>query len=439
MRTLITSVLFACLLTYSGSCRLPRSTPPADITIAFSYYDLSEEDIDFLSHFDVIVTHKFADRNTLKQLKASDAKILYYEWLPGMYYCGDNENWGKMVYQNRVFWTLDPLDSGPNPMGEKLGCIDLFYDMANEDMMNARVDHLVHAVQSHRYDGIFFDWGSGWNAFIEYKYDFLTGEFIQRHPDLDYNDTIKEFMKKLKEHGLLIMLNGGFRSDQAELNGYADYDIVESMFTTTDCNNNYYEIYIESEGTQKVCDTWFNDVDRAVSLAMQLPARARAANVDIPLLFLNYAFPFYQDTGEVVETDKKTYKVRKKTVDRQALYYALACSYIGNSPGFTNGDDVSLNHVKDHIYFESLGQPETDITKLRDGVYARFFSEGLVIVSNKDISLVLTLPDGRERIYDLYEQRYVGNGGPKVQVTLTSQVYASGLKHPIGRIYRYEH
>lgn len=439
MRSLVALALLGCILTCTGSCRLMRSEPPSNIRIAFSYHDLSEEDIDFLSRFDVIVTHKFVDGKTLKKLKSGNAKLLSYEWLPAMYFCGDTQGWGKMVYQNRIFWTLDPDDSGPNPMGEKFGCIDLFYDMANEELLKARVDHLVNAIQSHGYDGIFFDWGSGWDAFIEYKYDFLTDEFRKRHPDLDYNDKVRVFMKKIKEHDLLIMLNGGFRSRGAGLNMHADYDTVESMFTTTDCGNSYHEIYIESEGLQKVCDTWFNDAERAVSLSKQLPDRARAAKADIPLLFLNYAFPFYEFTGGVVEIDSKKYDVRKRTEDRQAIFYAMACSYMGNSPGFTNGDDVSLEYVKDNIYFESLGPPQTDIKKLRDGVYARFFSRGLAIISNEDIALELALPGEKKRLYDLYDQRYVEVMGKVVQIELKSRVYASGLKHPIGRIYRYEH
>ena len=81
----------------------------------------------------------------------------------------------------------------------------------------------------------------------------------------------------------------------------------------------------------------------------------------------------------------------------------------------------------------------TDVIKPQEGVYMRFFTRGIALISDKDISLDLELPDGKIQIYDLFAQRYIKSMGGKFQVTLKSQIYASGLKHPIGRIYRYEH
>ncbi len=438
MKTLILTLVFACLAVSDAGCSFFRSTPPTTTTIAFSYHKPDRDDIDFLSHFDIIVTGKLLDAGTVRKLKSRKAKVLYYDWLPAMYYCKSHNDWEEMIYQNRFSWTLDPGEAAPNPLGERYGCMDLFYDMANDEFTEVRADHIVYTVQSNNYDGVFFDWGSGWNAFEENRYDFLMKEFSKRHPDINYNDKVNEFIGKLKKKGLLIMLNGGFRSDQSKLDTYADYDVVESMFTAVECNNSYYDIFVASEGTRKVCDTWFNDVQRSVDLATRLPARARKANPAIKFLFLNYAFPYYKPTGESVRTGGQEHRIFEKTVDRQAIFYALACSYIGNASGFTGGDDVSLDYVKDDVYLHPPGTPVSGLYKMNNGVYVKYFSRGIVVVSDSDATVEITLPQGKSRVFDLYEKKYLESRSNELVLNLTSEVYPSGLKHSIGRIYLYD-
>lgn len=430
--------MLVCLILLNMSCRLVKSDPGRSVKIAFCYHTLSEEDINYLSHFDIIVTGKFVDEGTAKRLKSHKAKLLYYDWLPAMYYCGHHDDWEELIYQKRFHWTLDPDDSDPNPLGEKYGCMDLFYDMADNELTDARVDHIFHMVQTNKYDGVFFDWGSGWSALKENNYAFLTKEFQKRHPDIKYNEYVKKFLGKIKEKGLLIMLNGGFRSDQAELDSYADFDIVESMFTTTDCHGEGYDIFVESEGVIKACDTWFNNVQRSVELAGQLPAKAQAANPGIKFLFLNYAFPYYRETGRTAKINDKEYKSYERTIDRQVLFYSLACSYIGNSSGFTNSPDVGLEYVKDDVYFRPPGNAVSNPYRINNNVYIRYFSKGVVIVSNTDAKVELSLPEGRKRVFDLYDKKYREIKNNKLMVNLASQVYPSGIKRPIGRIYLYD-
>lgn len=431
-------VMIICLILLNIGCKVVKSGSGQNVKIAFSYHTLTKEDINYLSHFDIIVTGKFVDAETAKRLKSYKAKLLYYDWLPAVYYCEHHDNWEEMVYQKRFHWTLDPNDSDPSPLGERYGCMDLFYDMANDELIDTRVDHIAYMVRLHKYDGVFFDWGSGWSALKESNYDFLIKEFQKRHPNIEYNEYVKKFLKKVKEKGLLIILNGGFRSDQSELDAYADFDIVESMFTTTECHNEYYEIFSASEGLRKTCDTWFNTAENSINLANQLPAKARAANPNITFLFLNYAFPFYKETAVKTVINNKEYKVYEKSPDRQALFYSLACSYIGNSSGFTNGSGVGLEYVKDDVYFYSLGNAVSDLHKVNNNVYVRYFSQGIVVVSNDDTMIELSVPKGKTRVLDLYEKKHWEVKTNKLMVNLTSQVYPSGLKHPMGRIYIYD-
>lgn len=432
-------VMLICLVLLNTGCIFFKSDSRENVKIAFNYHTLTKEDIDFLSQFDIIVTGKFVDAETANRLKSHNAKLLYYDWLPALYYCEHHDDWEEMIYQKRFHWTLDPNDNDPNPLGERYGCMDLFYDMANDELIDTRVDHIVHMVQTNKYDGVFFDWGSGWSALKESNYDFLIKEFQKRHPNIEYNEHMGRFIGKLKEKGLLVMLNGGFRSDQSVLDTHADIDVVESMFTTTDCHGKEYEIFVESEGVRKACDTWFNNVQRSVELSEQLPAKAQAANPNIKFLFLNYAFPYYRETGRTAKINDKAYKSYEKTIDRQALFYSLACSYIGNSSGFTNSPDVRLEYVKDDVYFRPPGNAVSDLYKTNNNVYVRYFSRGIVVVSDADAKVELSLPQGKNRVFDLYDKKYKEIKNNKLMVNLVSQVYPSGSKYPIGRIYLYEH
>lgn len=410
-----------------------------DITIAFQYHNPTQQELNFLSNFNIVVTGNFWDPDIVKFLKSKKVKLIYYEWLPAFYYCNNHTSWEEMLYQNRNFWILDPEESSPDPFGKKFDCKDFFYDMANNDLITARVDHIVSEIKANQYDGVFFDWASGWQSLEENKLTFIMEEFNRRHPGIDYNERVISFIKKLKEKGILIFLNSGFKSSGAKLDAYADFDIIESMFTTTECNNNYFEIYMFPEGIQSACDTWYANVENCISLATSLPNKAKSVNPDIQFLFLNYAFPFYMPSGEKTILEGKSYRIYEKAVDRQAIFYALSCSHMGNSIGFVNGFDVSLDYVIDDIYNYRLGKSMSSVVKLIDGVYIKYFSKGFVVVSDSDAEVKIAVPDNVYRVFDLYEKKFLNIDGNKIRIQLTSQLYPSGKKHPIGRIYLYEY
>ena len=427
-----------CLITFITNCRFFQSQPYQNTKIAFQYHNPTQKDIEFLSHFDIVVTGKFWDSKMVKFLRSKKVKLFYYEWLPAIYYCSRHNNWEEMIYQNRLRWTLDPGDSDPDPLGDQYGCLDLFYDMADEELLEARVDHIAHLIQLNNYDGVFFDWGGGWNELKERSYAFLMDEFLKRHPGIQYNDKTNEFLRKIKQKGILIMVNGGFRSDRSQLDQYADFDVVESMFTTTECIDTH-EIYIAEEGIRKVCDTRFNTVQNSLDLAVSLPRKAAATNNKIQFFFLDYAFPYYRDTDSKIRSADKEYRIFGKTTDRQAVFYALACSYMGDASGFVAGPKVSLDSVIDDIYFYPVGKAVSNLEKINDDVYIRYFSNGIVILSDRDATVEVALPAGKDKVFDLYEKRYNEISNNRMMVNLASQIYPSGAKHPIGRIYQYEH
>jgi len=179
--------------------------PPAGTTgpvIAFDYHPLTRDDISFLSRFTWIVLQGPIDADTVKALKAEGTKLILYEWLPALYYCENSRDvWAAAVFANRQRWALDPADSDPDPMGGRYGCKDLFYDMADGELIRRRVEHIVEVLSSRRYDGVFLDWGGGWNDLADRKYSFVTKEFERRHPGTSYDEQVNEFIRLLREKG----------------------------------------------------------------------------------------------------------------------------------------------------------------------------------------------------------------------------------------------
>lgn len=440
-RTALIIISFFCICIFGCSGTSSKASPSASVSgsvkkIAFNYHPSSAEELDYLSRFDIIVTHDPQDENTVKQIKSKGGKILFYEWLPAFYYCADPTPWQRLVYQNKDIWTLDPGDNDPNPMGDKIKCKDYFYDMADDGLISRRVEYLTNKAREYGYDGVFFDWGGGWYELNERKYTFLTDAFEKKHNRQAYEDKINQFIKKLKQNGLLVALNGGFRSENAKLDTYADIDIVESMFTADICDTSY-DIQLTPEEQQKVCDTWFNTTQASLKLATQLPRMARAVNPNISFLFLNYAFPFYKETAESVSNDNGNPRIYERAPDRQAIFYGLAMSYLGNASGFTNGFDVSLSYVKDDVFFTQIGTPRDNVVKVADDVYLRRFSGGFVMVSERDGSHEVSVPSGVVKIIDLYSGNQLHTSHDKVTVTFTSETYPSGKIHPQGKIFIY--
>ena len=416
--------------------------PPAGTTgpvIAFDYHPLTRDDISFLSRFSWIVLNRPVDADTVKALKAEGAKLILYEWLPALYYCENSRDvWAATVFANRQRWALDPADSDPDPMGSRYGCMDLFYDMAESELIQRRVEHVAEVLASRRYDGLFLDWGGGWNDLVDRKYSFVTKEFERRHPGASYDHHVNEFIRLLRERGLTIIVNGGFRSEGAKLNTHADMDIVESMFTSDSCSDKH-AVFVKDSGLQTVCETRLTEVEQAVEIASRLPEKARAVNHRIRFLFLNYGLPVYRETAERIETPAGEYPVTIEGPDRQALFYGLACSYLGNASGFTSGPDVSLDWVKDNIYVYRLGEPAGGIERLDEGLYVRRFSRGMVLVSSRNRRIRLTVPQEVAALYDTYSGRTFDNVEGSVYAELGEGDLPPEKERPIGRIYVYRY
>ena len=482
MRTLRLIALLALACALGGCARaaaLPEH-PALGSRIAFDYHPLSEADLDYLSRFDVVVTHDMADPKTVARLKSAGAKLFFYEWLPGFYYTRAPGPWERRVHRQRRQWTLDPEDNDPDPMGKKFGCKDYFYDMANEELLAQRVEQLAAKAKNGGYDGIFFDWGSGWYALKENGYRFATDAFERRHPGVRYDDRVSAFLGMLRAKGLYIALNGAFRSEGAQLDRYADLDIVESMFTSDQCRHPEAAVPApakagaaagsgltgagiavltgqaaagESSDTEAAageateadalaaaapragCQTSFTALPRALELATRLPLKARAVNPGLRFLFLNYALPRYRAPGEIGAGEKAP----AKETDRQALYYGLALSYLGGASGFTCGPDVSLAFTRDAIFLKDPGTPLGPLRPLEQGGYLRLFTKGFVAAGERRTRLEVEVPAGVRFVWDPYLSRKLGVSRGRVRLELAPENHPQASANPMGRIYLYEY
>ena len=420
-----------------GACSKPTALPELPglgSRIAFDYQHLDQADLDYLSRFDVVVTHDLAGPQTVERLKKGGAKLFFYEWLPALYYTDHPGPWERQVHRERRQWTLDPEESDPDPMGKKIGCKDYFYDMADDALLARRVEHLARKAKSGGYDGIFFDWGSGWHALEENGYRFATAAFQRRHPGVRYDDRVNAFLGMLRAKGLYIALNGAFRSAHAQLEQHADLDVVESMFTSEQCQNPI-EAVVVGEGAQSVCETSFTPLSRALELAARLPREARSVNPKVRFLFLNYALPHFRPTGEQIAGESSY----GKGADRQALYFGLALSYLGDASGFSCGPDVSLPYPRDGIYLQDLGAPAGPPRPLGQSAVLRPFARGFVIAGERRATLEVAVPAGVRSVRDLYAAKRLAVSRGRALLELAPEEYPSGSTHPMGRIYLYDY
>jgi hypothetical protein len=407
-------------------------------TIAFDYETPSKSEIEFLSKFKFIVTGEMLQKKKINLLKKNGAKLAYYEWLPADYFCSnDNDSWHKLVLEHLDSWVIDSNKDDPDPMGKKYECRDYFFSFS-DDFIDARVQYLIDNVKKNGYDGLFFDWATGFNEFNDREYRFLIGEFNQKFPYLDYDAQVKKFLKKLKDSGMFIVLNRGFHSINAALDKYADFDVAESVFTTDD-EEISKKIFVDNVELIEAFETNYETIDNALYYGEQFLGLAKSANSNIKFLFLNYAHPYYMKTGKTIFFKDKTYNIYKKEVDRQAIFYSEALSYLLGGINFTVGSGVGLNYVKDDVYFYDLGEPLGDYETIKTNTtnaYIRYFKKGIVIVGENS-SLISIDAKHHSCMYDHYNKRYVASQNGNFKIKLISKKYFNNKTQPIGRIFTY--
>jgi hypothetical protein len=377
------------------------STIPSFSTpfMAFDYSYPKKEDLLFLSNFKYVVTNSYWKEKDVEFLKSHGVKLLKYEWLPAFYFCGKVQNsWHREIMSNLKNWVIDYRPNDRDPMGKRYGCKDYFFTF-NTEFIKKRVFFLVKDIKNHNYDGVFFDWASGSKIFQEEEYKFLHEELEKRGISVkDYDSRIATFLKLLKEKGLIIALNRGFRSPKGLFDRWADIDVVESVFTTD-----------TKDGTR------FVNPAEALNTAFTIIKKLKPINPHIHVVFLNYVS-----------------NSNKKTVD-EAIVYGICLSLLSNSFSFSVSENVDLSGVKKNWYSVDLGKPYGKYEKVKGKeIWLRKFSKGMVIVGRCGTKLKIKL---NGCLLSLVDGKFFCSGGNRNSIVIP---LGSKCRTPfIGRIFLY--
>jgi len=315
------------------------------------------------------------------------------------------------------------------------------------------VDYLVNVVQRGGYNGLFFDWATG--GFLdEPAYASIRREYERRHPGMPYDRAVAAFYQALKDRGLVLHTNQGFRS-AAYILPITHYDMTESY--VTDCGQRGHRLYVEGRGWIDIPETLYyplsdDEFDGRVEDTMDYldylaDLRARYAGPDfIATVYMNYAAPDFIPTGRVIDG----HTVYTATIPRNAIYWGFAVPKLVDQIAYTETPwDHRYERDARAPYFLDLGEPlgasyETHV----EGdarYYVRYFDSGVVLAGEWPRASVLTLrssfiPSHRS-VYDPYEDTWYTTGEHTFTVTVRPQPISPFNKRmaPLGRVFVYEH
>ena len=408
--------------------------------VAFDYSNPDKNDIEFLSNFSVVVTGKIWKKSMVESLKKRGVKLVFYDWLPADYFCkGSVDEWHRAVLKHLNSWVIDSSPEDPDPMGKRYGCKDYFFSFT-DSFIEARVKHILATLKKTGYSGVFFDWASGFKAFQDDKsFVFLVREYRRKFGEKSYDLQVLKFLKALKNKGVFIVLNRGFRSKNAMFDRYADFDVAESVFTT-DESSVCSEVFIKDYGLGKVCETEIEKPEVAIHYGKRFIEQAERVNPEIGFVFLNYDLPFYVKTNGTVYFKGKDFNIYRPKVDRQALFFSEAVAYLVGGINFVCGRDVGLSFVEDRVYSIKLGKPLGEYKAISCGkgkAYVRFFTNGFSVVGSPECFLKIKA-FGHNRVYDALNGKIIETRKGFFPIGLHSQTYFGGLLQPVGDIFLYK-
>ncbi|NPA54432.1 MAG: hypothetical protein GXO21_07175 [Aquificae bacterium] len=417
----------------------------------------SNDSLEWASNFRIVEIGDYLDikPSHIQFLKSKGVeKVFAYEWMPAGYHYIDGEDNPFMawVYQNREITTLNP--NGPFPHCQEMGyswCEDYYYDLANNEVVDRRISFLKNNTLNKGIDGIFFDWGSG--IYIEEDiYKPMKDRFFQLHPQGDYFQAVSDFYRKLKEEGLSVFTNQGFRKAQYHL-PVVDYDMTESYITTDySLSKQAWIEYKDDQGktvlekidipitayypvSEDILNGSLEDTAYYIDYLNSLKKQYGGNNFK-KFVYVNYVAPDLEKIGE-----KENLPVYKAVVPKNALFFSYAMGKISGEIVYT---EVPLDHSLERIdvYFYDLGEPlEETYQKIENQKYIRFFSNGFVLAGLWEKQETITISSKNLKngfVYDLYNKNWLKIDNNTLEVQM--KPYFDKLQNkivPIGRVFIY--
>jgi len=410
--------------------------------------DPDEAEIAWLSRFAIVHAGGLLDplpSDVIARLRnAGVHTLLVYDWLPATYHYTDGESDDPLtqwLYDNRDWASLNP--DGPFPHCTEEGydwCEDYYFDLGDETVRQERVDYLVQTVRDLGYDGVFFDWSN--SQFLdEDAFASIREEYESRHPDLPYAEAIGLFYQALREAGLVVQSNQGFRDAEAILPS-VNYDMTESYGTTDETFG--AKLRIVGQGEQEVPQTVYypvSDNPRHGSLRDTLDVIDWLESLRVytgqgygGVVYMNYAAPEWQPTANP--------HVFRPVTPRNAIYYGYALAQLVGEIGYT---EVPWDHTleRSEVYFYGLGQPvHATYQALPRGGYVRYYTHGLALVGEWQHPTTLVLRDAsipaQGWAYDPYTQTWLPIREHTIRLTVKPEPDPlTNRMAPLGRIIVY--
>lgn len=188
--------------------------------VAFHYArPLTAHELDWYARFEVLVTHDPLPREQVDALHARGTKVVLYEWAVA-FYPSIATPWHRALPPTALL--------NRQPLRGHLGAADadaFYYDPARREHERGRAEMLARRLKSLGYDGVFLDTTTAASV-----HPAALAEYQRRHPSVDYDVAFARFLKHLREAGLFVVTNQGYRRADQVL-PYVQWDVSESLIT----------------------------------------------------------------------------------------------------------------------------------------------------------------------------------------------------------------
>lgn len=425
------------------------SKKKGDYTLASPFGDESE--MNWAKRFNIVELGNVEDQDVTYALLNKKGLLhvthpIAYDWMPAFYYYteGKNRAFVDWLYKNRNITTLNP--EGPFVHCRENHyewCQDYYYNLANEEVMQKRVNDLLANMKLRGFRGLFFDWASG--SYIEEEaYNPMLQNFKKLKTHKSYFDFVSKFYQKLKDSNIFVITNQGFRKAKYIL-PFVQYDMTES-YITTDVRKkikiqlvqkgwvdsvmvtNYYPIYDNSKDLK--------DSLKFIDLLSTYRKKYKKFGFK-NFIYLNYLAPDYK---KVYESSLLYEMVKPKN----GIYFSYAMAKLADSMVYAQ---VTQNRKleRDEVYFYDLGKVLGKTYEKLDAIdgYIRFYEKGFVLVSkaySKELYLKISSQylKRNAKVYDTYNKRGLKVSQQTITVDLKFQKESFTQKYlPLGRVYLY--
>lgn len=336
------------LLAAAGSLAAASPAPPG--SVAFHYEAVfSPQAFDWYTRFETLVTGAFLSVQETARLRARVPRLLAYEWSSGFYpneLSATMRPWAELVMKNARSWLLSETPAGG--AAAEPGRTAFWYDYGNPELRAARAGFLARALESQKYDGLFFD-----TVGFQQLPGAMQARFGQRHPKLDYNAAQGLFFGELRRatgNGKITFLNQGYRH-APHLLPHADMDLTESYITALDGRGTRFRPWDDAGKPWEAIRTPME----------QLVLAAQKRYPKVKFVHVNYA------AGDAATT-------------RRAARYSWAISHLLGHESYTIVPGVP-SQERDEIYFRRLGAARGAGYRVFGRVLWREYENGVLAVN----------------------------------------------------------